>query len=54
MIHTVSKINKPFTFFMRVEQHKKLKVAAFYSGKTIGEILREAIDNLDVKKEKAV
>ena len=44
-----SKITKAFTFFMKKEQYQRLRLASYYSGKTMGRILREAIDELDVK-----
>lgn len=44
-----SKITKAFTFFMRKEQYQRLRLASYYSGKTMGKILRDAVDDLDVK-----
>ncbi len=47
----ISKITKAFTFFMRKEQYQRLRLASYYSGKTMGRILREAIDDIDIKKK---
>jgi len=47
----MEKINKPFTFLMTEEQFKKLKLVSFYTGKSIGKMLRMFIDNLPEEKE---
>lgn len=39
--------SKQVSFTLSEEQHKKLKLYSFYSGKTIGELLRLAIDKLN-------
>jgi hypothetical protein len=51
-----SKIDKSLTFLVRKEQHDKLKLISYYSGISIGRLLRNAIDHLalqDFIKEKA-
>jgi hypothetical protein len=46
------KVNKRLNIFISEEQQKKLKLLSFYSGESIGSILRKAIDKLSEKVSK--
>lgn len=44
------KIDKRLQVLVTENQHDKLRTLAYYTGRTIGDLVREAIDNLDEKK----
>lgn len=45
----VRTITKHLHILLTPEQHKKLELFSFYSGKSIGDIIRKAIDNFNEK-----
>lgn len=44
------KINISLNILLTKDQHEKIKLISFYSKKSIGKLLRNAIDNLELAK----